>query len=174
MNKKKKKLFAREFLILIGTIVLALFVVLLFKSLSEYSIKKVERLEISIFKISATSTDLYQLTKKGEFKSKKDFVNYVENNSVDEIYLKIMDGAFSSLTEFKEFVPEYAKESKTELSEKITQIESEIKKTENSFYYKLNEDFFALIVLICFSLSFAMRYLYYGIKWSLKILKEDD
>ena len=174
MKNKRKKIIAREFLIFVGTLIIVIVVGFLLKSLSEYSNSKVEQLEISKFRISATMTDLYAIVKEGEFNSKEDFVNYVEKNSIKDCYSKIMDGAFPSLSEFEKFVPEYAIESKTEVSKKVLLIEEEIQGIENSFYYNVNNDFLFIIALIFFSITFLLRYIYYAVKWSLRTLKEND
>jgi hypothetical protein len=150
MKNKQKKIIAREFLIFVGTFISVIVVGFLLKSLSEYSNSKVEKLEISKFRISATMTDLYKFAKEGEFNSKEDFVNYVEKNTIKDCYSKIMDGVFLSLSEFEKFVPEYAIDSGTEVSKKVLLIEEEIQGIEKSFYYKLNNDFLFIMALVFF------------------------
>jgi len=174
MKNKRKKIIAREFLIFVSTLIFVIIVGFLFKSLSQYSNSKVVQLEISKFRISATTLYLYDLVKEGEFNSKEDFVNYVEKNSIKDCYLKIKDGAFSSLSEFEKFVPAIAIESETEVSKKVLLIEKEIQRIENSFYYNVNNNFLFKIALIFFSITFLLRYIYYAVKWSLRTLKENN
>ena len=179
MNKKSKKIIAREILIFLGSIIIFLISFLIYNSqLSEYKQHK---------------SELYKYQKQSEEKSNKyisrlyswideqynpiegtdNLKTFRDNLKEEEYVIKTYrwlidrDSTFSDDVSLNKFKIALLGNNLDEI-EHYKILNQKIKKWENSYFSNLYFDW--ILVTFIFSITFGMRYLIYVTIWSIKQL----
>lgn len=186
MNKKTKKIIAKEFLFLLGTTILFFIILFIWIILNDSNRDKEYKLKDKIEKLTESEKLPYRLRvfyyinndiTENSWNKMKDSEKFISDLKDTENASKIYDyikekGNISSTKD--EFLDKISKDNESEnYFTKILPLETELKKTEDSFFNSSirDEEIFVLGIFL-FSIFFLLRYLIYGTKWSIKQLKE--
>lgn len=174
MKKSTKKIIAREFLFLIGTIIFFfLFYLILFKLVQSNS-KNEKKIKNEIVKLRNQLPEGQKFDEYGILMKKNIYIYKDEEYSKNELLQKYGNQLESKIIEHgfvlkKTMTFEESKgfiTKQKELNNKLEKIESSI------FNMKIGYNELLGIGLILFLMFFILRYVVYGTKWSFKQLKE--
>ncbi|MGR6087938.1 MAG: hypothetical protein ACU4F9_07175 [Arcticibacter sp.] len=139
-----------------------------------------DEFRLKYFRKNKANDDVYQIYIKEKSWVNKDEFNLLLKNpsTVDWLYTKsVAEGYKHSLNDFKNLI--FGSEEK-HLSihqlrikyQSIKELKQKLEKKKLSFFNTYQADLFLEISLTTFSILFVFRYLKYGIKWSLKQIKD--
>ncbi len=184
MKKTYKKIIAREFLILLGAIILYLVAMFSWVGLYEINYSKKIKLENEIEKLTKIkpsgiteqkALELYNFFAKENY-DLGDFDNFIsaltDTMKRKELFFFFEKEGYDigELRDFK--IRENDNEFKKYLS-KMTALKKDLKKNKNSIFSKdIDNGILVNLGVIIFSIFFLLRYVIYGTKWSIKQMKE--
>jgi len=188
MKNNIKKIIAKEFLFLFGTVIqfiLVLFVWTLLNNLNhdkEYELKqKIEKLtkyENLSFRLKLFYYLKNEVTDEFGIKynhGEKDIFisNLKDNKKALKVYDLLKENGNIRINQ-EEYLSRISKDIESEKHlNKVSSLEKELEKTKDSFFNDcVCDDKILRFGQILFSLFFLLRYLIYGTKWSIKQLKE--
>ncbi|MET4082847.1 hypothetical protein ABIB40_002811 [Pedobacter sp. UYP30] len=183
---KTKKIFAREFLFLLGTVILYFIITFLLMFIIKSKREKLLKIQDEISSISKNEKLPFRLkvydylnseldtNSKNKFYESANFISNLKSDEVmaDEMYVYLFNNKKTTLTlsEFKAAIKKDV-DSERYLKE-ITVLEKKVENNKDSFFYtSISKDKIISIGIALFSIFFLLRYLIYGTKWSLKQLK---
>ncbi|WP_439132514.1 hypothetical protein [Polaribacter sp.] len=197
INGKIKKVIAKEFLFLLGSIILSVLIFLIWSLLININQNKENDLIQKVDKLNKYKNLPYKLkmfhflkngvpniyNEKHKLEEREQFIYKIKKREKsNQIYDFIKENGFLEIIK-KDFYDKNLKEEdfynkiiKDTKSEKylneIKVSEKELEKTKKSLFNKniYNEEILG-ICLVVFSVFFILRYLIYGTKWSIKQLK---
>ncbi|MBK5213544.1 MAG: hypothetical protein JJE55_07790 [Flavobacteriaceae bacterium] len=192
MNKKQKKIIAREFLILIGTGILFIIIYFMWFQLHGFNIEKENRIEVkvsdtfnkepfislerfvnsyeeddAIFAASTWESRMAEFPelKKYEEQSLKDYVATVKSEKYKNEL--ILNSKFPEFGFTDKGLPESSNQNVY-----FNQI-NELEKTKKSFFNKdITRDKIYNLLYILIFITFILRYLIYCVKWSIKQVRQ--
>jgi hypothetical protein len=204
MNIKLKKIIAREFLVLLGSILLIFLMLFARLGYRNYLDNK----ETSIKEeISSKTENLNTFLKNGgkhpsiTQQTLDNFIKIVTENELTdgEIYKLFpvfndsrdtlqaafeylntyKSGKYKTIDEVNSKFPEFFLDKKEEYKEyrlfekDIKQLKMKLEDVQFSVkYFPSNETLLQELTLVVFFIMYVLRYLYYAVRWSLKVLKE--
>ena len=186
MNKKTKKIIAKEFLFLLGTTILFFVVLFIWVMLHESNYDKKNELKDKISELTIYEKLPYRLrvfyyinndiikNSWDKMSDSEKFIFYLKDKKqASETYEYIKEKGNISITK-DEFLEKISKDSKSEnYLTKIQPLERKLEETKDSFFnISIGDDEILGLGVFLFSIFFLLRYLIYGTKWSIKQLKE--
>ncbi|MDD7913823.1 hypothetical protein [Polaribacter ponticola] len=187
INEKIKKVIAKEFLFLLGSVILSILILSIWSLFININQNKENELHRKVLKLKKYENSPYRLKiyyyLKNElyddynfkYKLEKDviFLSKIKNNEKsNHVYDFIKENGIMKITK-EDFYSRILKDNESEnhLSETVL-FQKKLYDTRNSFFNKSidNEEILG-ICLTVFSIFFILRYLIYGTKWSIKQLK---
>lgn len=171
MEKKVKKRFAREFLFIVALIALYFSCLLIWSLLIKANRESVSELNGKIESASMKySRKLYDMFPDGYFKDEIELNDYVALNGIKEFTPYLIEQGFferdKDVLDFYYF--NYKKDSSNDYLNVILPIEKELSETKSSFFHDRMTTYNMFTLLgICFFLLFILRYMVYGVIWSL-------
>lgn len=190
MNKKTKKIIAREFLFLIGTIILLFSIFFCWIKLHEFNINNQEAIKKEMTKINScelltTLRTFVLAANSGKYKTEDEIMSkFPELHVYDRQVLREFvatknsgdfETEFELLSKFPEFGFDkngfYSKINKKDYL-LLQQKNNELNKLKDSFFSnKVDDDNFIALLIILPLITFLLRYLIYAIQWSVIQLK---
>lgn len=186
MNKNRKKILAREFLFLLGSIILFLIIVGIWSwryevnSDNYWESKKELNEMIESDNVSYRVKVFHYLNQdfpelRNELKNINEFVERISQDDVSELYYnKIYDKGLitKDINHFRTKLKS-DKKFKTQ-SKKYEKLKAKIDNRSSSIFSSMDDDEVFGLGVIILILVFGLRYLIYATKWSIEQLKENN
>ena len=185
MNKRTKKIIAREFLILLGTSLLYLIILFSWVMLNNSNYDKKYQLEQRIEKLTEyeklpyrlrvfyyINNEILKMSWEKMKDSKKFILDIKDEVEASKTYNYIKNNSDITIDK-KEFISRISKDNQSEkYLEKIIPLEKELKKRNSSFFSNSITDKKVIgLGIILWTVFFLFRYLFYITKWSIKQLR---
>ncbi|AFL81239.1 hypothetical protein Aeqsu_1760 [Aequorivita sublithincola DSM 14238] len=191
MNKKYKKIIAKEFLIFIGTGVVFIFLYITWLQLHQFNKLKEKEIEIEISEIFNIEpyislerfVDNYEddaILEASTWESRiSDFpeLKKYEEQSLKDYIVTVNSKKYTNPLILNSKFPEFGFTDKG-LPKDVNQVEyfnqiHQLKKTKESFFNKnITQEKVYFLFFILISITFISRYLIYGINWSIRQLRQ--
>ena len=186
MNKTIKKIFAREFLVLLCTVVVFIITTIVLLFISDSNDEKEWALKEQIHELTAPKEPPYRLNLyyyineeligpygEGKIEDRESFISALHSDKeyTSHLYDWMLQKGYRGNTTKAEYLERIIEDTDSEkYLEQLMKVEYELKDTEKSLDFGDDQDVVALMVSL-FSFTFLLRYLYYATRWSVKELK---
>lgn len=188
MKINYKKIIAREFLFLISSLIISLIFVLIANYKYDSYIENIDELNkltvtdslpkrLKIYEITSDIDSenkfpeyIAEVSKLTGFPNKKVFIEKLKDEKIANLFYENANAYFEIKNDKKTFLKKIKSDKNESESriEKISEIENKINQYETSI--KFDQE----LIIILFTLTFLIRYLYYSTRWSIKQLKEKE